>query len=352
MGHVWHLRDTLSAGISPSERDLRVCQGLPAEVVAQCRRRAEQQRCGSLLEEARTLLRQNDPDSLQRLARIVDELREFGRGVEAALLIAEAARTQDRLLWELDARLAIVLALGEVPAALPSLYALADLLALLGEPALAIDYFEKVRKLNADYRDAGQRIAQLRAHPLLEAPGAIRADLPAAEGILPELEKCTLIGRPFRGSVVFAAQLLSRVRRAIDAAGLCRALTELKAGQTAEKSPEVTAAVVYDGAGILRADWIRLRHPEKALPIVYALEVQPRAGGAEITEHCLFEAGQIAGSATATAAEHNALVQETWVRSLNSSAMKSWIADIHTAALSAIKMALGQAAAQGSEDMY
>ena len=204
-GQTWQVGDHLAAGVRRAGLDLRFVTGLPLEHLAKSQAGRERQWRDAKVAEAKELLAQ--PEQAGRLATIVRDLHERGFSAEAVLILAEAARSQRQSLWELQSLLALVQGLGDSPASVPCLYALAVLLEGMREHQLALQYFERIGRIDKGYRDAEHHISVLRASPLLQLSPeeCVLGDSMPKDLLAQELHKNTLLDRRFRSRVLVRA---------------------------------------------------------------------------------------------------------------------------------------------------
>jgi WD40 repeat protein len=155
---TWLVQDGKLSVLNTHASDIRSCVGLPAKAITEKALLEENQWRDAKIAEARSLIPPCDPASIQQFTSIVEGLNSRGLSLEASLLLAEAASLMQRPLWELELRLKQVEALGDSEVSLPCRYALAQLLATMNEPKIAISHFEKILEIQSDYKDARVQI--------------------------------------------------------------------------------------------------------------------------------------------------------------------------------------------------
>ena len=204
-GQIWKVDGELSPGPRFVNLDLRSTIGLPIDLVSRGQLKSNRQWRDKKLSQAKDII--TDSGSRSQIAGIVDELRHRGFSVEAGLILADTAKAQKQPLWELESCLALAEGLGNSQAALPSLYALGELLRKLKEPGLAQDYFKKILQIDENYLDVKEQIDNLQSDPLMHLcpEKDVRGDLMQKGQILHELGKYTILNKKFFWRVVVKA---------------------------------------------------------------------------------------------------------------------------------------------------
>ena len=352
---VWSISHSLVPGPRIADTHLRVCQGLPNEVIAKCNSNADRQWRDGKIEQAQELMSSADPQSQRQLGRVMEELKDRGFSAEAALVLADASRAQDRLLWELESRLAMVRSLKQEEVAVPSLYALADLLAKVREPALAIEYFEQVHRLEPDYRDLDHRIAELGSDPLLgiSPEDTVRGDLRQPQQVLQEIEKCTILDRYFSWSVIIDTRKVVSVDTHLEKQTICRTIAlELDKLMPGRHRTDFRKTDLFYSAEVRKVDWVYVSARETELPVAYGLEVRGITVGCELVPHAVFDPSLIDVPQSVSHAEHNKLMAATWTKVATSSEVRRWLSDVNSAALRVIQKLRGQAFVKEDQGLF
>ena len=135
-------------------------------------------------------------------------------------------------------------------------YVQGDLLLLLNEPDLAEQKFLAC----GDYLDAISRAEQCRTHRLysLEMDNVIRADFSRPEQILEEIEKCSVLERPFAGQILMHSRG-DRTPRGLDLKSVKDKLDEQikTTAPDGGKTTEVSWQVKIDNACIVNVSGVR-----------------------------------------------------------------------------------------------
>ncbi|GMU20523.1 MAG: hypothetical protein AMXMBFR13_06200 [Phycisphaerae bacterium] len=315
-----------------ADHGLRTCAGLPPTLVAKSRIRSRQQWRDARISEANELMRPGDPESRRRLMDLIDELRSHGFSAEASLLLADAAKSDGKLLWELESRLRLVEAFGDDPAVVPSLYAIGELLDKMKEPALAVSYLERVLKLEEDHRDTRELIARLQSHPWMSIrpETCARGDLGSGQLICQEIDKCAILQQKFCWRVVFDILPVGTETTRFSFEELIESIRDKLALQPlAAGEPGMVRTVLVSDREKRNVCWLFVPHADPNTGLAYALEVQPFGPGSRITVCGLFDAGLLRMPEAAQVDDHNRQVKEAWERLSESSAAKSWLAEIH-----------------------
>ncbi len=354
-GRIWHLDDTLRAGVKISDGYLRVCRGLSCELLTKSRSDTDRRWRDSKIRQARQLIGGSDPQSQRGISQIARQLTEQGFSAEASMILADAAKAQDRVLWELESRLGLVENLGQDKTAVPSLYALADLLAKLKEPEMAFEFFDKARKLEPDYRDLETRIDELQPNPLMNISheDTLRGDFPQPHQVLQEIEKHKVLSRPFTWPVVLETKKVIPLNADLDIEVVCRAISaridSLFSGQlrtdlrrmnifrSGELSP-ISCVCVYDIAN--------------GSPVAYCLEIRVAATGSELIPCAIFDPALLEIPGSASQKEHNELVTTAWTKTTDSSRTRRWLADVNDAALSVVRQLRDKALASQDQGLF
>ena len=327
---IWKFDGDLLPGHRFHNLDLRSTIGLPAKLVANYQIEAERQWRDSKLAEARELM--NKPERQRELIVIVNELKEHGFSAEAVLILADAAKAQNQLLWELESRIVLLEGLGNDKTALSSLYALGELLQKLKEPKLAQDYFEKILQIDENYLDVNERIIDLKSDPLIHlCPGKdVRGDLMQKGWLSQELEKYRILNKKFSWEVIIkigwklstvclsAKQVAESVSKAIKKYNLDAFPAGLKQGS------------LFSGKELRDITWAYVLSTRKKLPIAFAMEIHSTTRGSELISYEVFETELLEISPEISVDEHNQQVENAWkkLRGSFSKDAESWLTGV------------------------
>jgi len=328
----WDVGGELPASLPAVKGDLRTCIGLPPKLVAKLRVQASRQWRDRKITEANSLMPRNDLETRQRILDIIEELRDRGFSAEASLLLADVAGVDNRILWELESRLALAERLGDDEAALPTLYAVGELLERMQEPALAAEYFEKVAHRREDFQDARERIDRLRSHPLVAASpdNCVRGDLGHGELIPQELDKDTVLKKKFRWRVIFDTRPTWTEPTVVKLEELKEFVrAELAGRDDHAASVDVVRATLYEGRQQRDLEWLYVPCADLHPGLAYATEIRVQRDSSRITPYAVFDAGRLHVPKSSSEAEHNEKIREAWVRIEQARNGKEWLAAIH-----------------------
>ncbi len=298
--------------------DLRTCAGVPSRVLSNMRTNAERAWRDGRVARARGLLARPDGDACEQIRAIIDELHVHGHCVEAVLLVADLARTQERPLWELQTLMVLVREMGEVDVAAPSIHAIGELLARMKEPELAVEYFERAIAIDTQYGDPSGRIDQLRAHPLwgLSADDCVRGDLGDGRLVLAELEKHTILDKKFIWRSVFKTTSVGRVPRKVELRDVY--------GESRPSVPANAPFLFVTDNEQRNVTWSYGPSCETVPGLCFALEAVDRGDETAFVAYAIFDPGNVEIEETASAEEHNRYVRDAWNRLQASSQARTW----------------------------
>jgi hypothetical protein len=354
-GQLWNTQGSLAAGPRLQEGNLRVCHGLPGDLITLTRINADREWRDAKIEEARECMGAMDPETQQRLRRIVEELDGRGFSAEASLVIADAAKAQDRLLWELESRLTFIGGMEEGPDILPSMYALAHLLAKVCEPELAVEYFERIRNIQPKYRDTDQMVTELQSHPLigLTPNDTVRGDFSQPEHVLQEIEKFSVLERPFAWPVLFKSKQGVIFHENLEAKAIHDAIrTELDRILPGKHGTTLKKLKLYRKTEIREADWVLVTQSKSKLPVSYALEVRAVTLGCEAVPHALFDVRLLEPDKKASSKKNNKKVADIWNAVQNSTEVQQWLNDINGVVLAAVRQLRDRCSVEKDAGMF
>jgi len=327
---IWKFDGDILPGHRFYNLDLRATIGLPVRLVANYQIEAERQWRDSKLAEARELM--NQPERQRELVVIVNELKEHGFSAEAVLILADTAKAQNQLLWELESRLALVEGLGNNKAVLSSLYALGELLQKLKEPKLAQGYFEKILQIDENYLDVNERIIDLKSDPLIHLcpEKDVRGDLMQKGRFSQELEKYRILNKKFYWDVIIKTgwklstvclsdkQVAESVSKAIKKHNLDAFPAGLKQG------------LLFSGKELRDITRVYVLSTRKQLPIAFAVEICPTTRGSELISYEIFDTKLLEISPEISVEEHNKQVEKAWENFCGSFSKdaKSWLTGV------------------------
>lgn len=320
------------------DHDLRTTTGLPAELMARCQITLDKQWRDDKVAKAKELM--NQPERQKELAAIVDELNRNGFSAEAALILADAAKAQNRPLWQLQSHLALAQGLGDSKAAIPSLYELANLLVKLNEPKIARDYYEKILQIDADFPGIEERITQLNSNLLLslDPNKSVRGDLTSQDAFLQELEKDTLLNKKFHWRVIHEKGKQVSIKADLDAKQIANAILKpLEKHGIDTNTSRLQQVTLFQNGQSREITWIYLPSTDKTLPAALALEINTTINATEFIPYRVFDISILGLRAGESAQQHNQRIKEAWTRFLTSPQTKKWLADVYRIAMENIK---------------
>ena len=329
-GQIWKVDNKgLVSGPKFAGLYLRSTVGLPVTITTKCRTEENRRWRDEKIAEAKQFMGQ--PEKQRELAVIIEELCQRDFSAEAALILADAAKTQGRLLWELDSRLALAEGLENNEAALPSLYALGSLLQEIKEPQLALHYLGKIQQIDKDYRDVEQRINHLKSDPLpqLSSNKDVRGDLMGKELVLRELDKHTILKKKFSWRLILATGDLVQSDAHLDWEQVSQSILETMTEYGADMSSSGLKTVTLLQNGELRdIIWVYVPSATVNLAIAFALEVRDTTAGSGFVPYKVFDPILLGIQPSISAEAHNQQVKTAWMKLANSSEAEKWLTDI------------------------
>jgi len=329
-GRVWNLDDCLGSSAPLSGTDFRACKGLPVEIISYQRNAAARRWHEATVEEARSLLTRTDTESTRRIGLIVKELNDRGYATEAELVRAEAARAQGHPLEELEALLSLTRSFGATPTAVPSLYALGDVLTRLCEPALAVDAFRKVLSIEPDYQDTRNRLEILQQE-MDSGEGTrhlVRGDLAGFALAVQELRKCTILQRRFTSPIVLETRQPVRIEARVEARILLEALTDqLRRSLPNQQHVDLRTVRVLLSGDVRDAEWVYVR--STGLAAAFGLALRGAADNCELTPQFLFDAAGLKLPESIAAKEHNDAVEKALCTVCHAHCAEAWLSEVH-----------------------
>jgi hypothetical protein len=315
---------------------------LPAEIISRCRIKAGQQWRNEKLAKAKDII--TNSDSSKELANIVNELSDNNFTVEASMLLADAARVQDKPLWELEVLLALTGALDGSKAVLPVLYALAVLLRRINEPKLAMDYFQKIMQIEKNFSDVSQQIEELKYDPFMKLTfeNDIRGDLIQKERFLQEIEKYTILNKKFLWSAVIETGEMHDCRVCLRGSDITHSISRaVEKYKESVCSVELRQVSLYTGKKLSEIPCVYIQSTKKIMPIAVGLEIYSDAGGTGFIPHGIFDIKQLDIPSEIPANEHNRQVEEVWKNICNCDDAKAWLNNICHISFEAVKGLIG-----------
>jgi hypothetical protein len=252
------------SGCAPN-LNLRSMVTLPSSVVQSIRNTAQIRRKNALVEQ----IRSNLLDS-EQIAPLLKELSEKGYWAEAKLLQAENARVKDEPLNELGFLLQLTRFIRISQNTAPIFHRLALLLAHLNEPELALRRYEEIRTFLQ--RD-DLTLDRLRKHPLLglDPEKTARADISTSKKALQEMEKDTVLKRPFRWRLIIPSRepkvFKINFLNTLDSWAQYIEKEVTMKGRDIEMEKE--SSILFNGVTAKKTDWLRISQIGSRCPSPY-----------------------------------------------------------------------------------
>jgi len=326
-GQIWKVDKELLTGQRFDNLDLRSVIGLPMDLAHRSQLNNNRQWRDKKLSQANEIIA--DSDNRSQITKITNELHRQGFSAEACLILADAAKAQNRPLWELESRLALVDGLGNDRAALPSLYALGKLLRKLKEPVLARDYFKQILIIDVNYSDTKEQIDSLQSDPLthLCPEKDVRGDLEEKQQLLQELEKYSILDKEFFWRVIFKTGKTFSSKTRLDIKEIIDSITtDLNASDVS--SVELRHASLFTGDGLRNIKWIYISSANEKMPIAFGLEISSNTRGFDFIPYGVFDTRLQSLPEDLSPKEHNQQVKAAWLKLQSSSDATSWLINI------------------------
>jgi hypothetical protein len=201
---IWRLNGHLSKGISISNLNLRTCAGLSEFTMTKHIIRERHDWHLEQLRRGQELLRDLSPASEAELFQIIAELEAKGFRSEAMIFRTGLVGMKGAKAEYLSMFNQLITTLKKEKAndprpQLAPLYGALDLLLSLDEPAAAMEFAERIRKIDPGYLDTPKRYEDCRSHPLLHQSEEriLRADLRKPESITDQIEVANVLDKRF-----------------------------------------------------------------------------------------------------------------------------------------------------------
>ena len=335
---VWNLDGRLSPGPRYNNLDLRTTIGLPVDLMARNLLETNKQWCDNKLARAKEIIA--DSGGRKEISTIIDGLRQKGFSVEAMLVLADAAKAQNKPLWELECRLTLVKELGDNSTALPLLYALGKLLRRLKEPKLAQDCFKKILQTDRDYFDVNEQIAGLESDSLIQLcpEKDIRGDLMKKGRFLQELEKHTILNKKFSWRSVIKIEKAFTFKVRLSSKDVADSVsTAIEKSKSDACSTGLEQVLLFYRGRLKEITWMYVLSTKKNFPITFALEIHSTTRGAEFIPYKIFDTKQLKISTEISANEHNQQVENAWNKFRASDDTMDWLSNIYNISNECIK---------------
>ena len=350
-GQVWKADGTLLPGPRIGSLGLRCTIGMPTGLVYRSQLKNSRQWRDEKLSHAKEII--TDPENFRQVAGIAEDLCQRGFSAEAALIMADAAKAQNKPLLELQSRLALAEGLGNSKAALPSLYALGKLLRRLKEPGLAQEYFEKILQIDENYPDVKEQIAGLQSDPLrhLCPDKGIRGDL-TKEGQLPEeLQKDSILNKKFTWQAVVKEGKTKSFNTHLNNQDVADSVsTAVRKNKSDISSVKLTQALLFTGKDLRNIIWVYVSCACEELPIAFALEIRSDAQGSEFIPYEIFDAKLLKIPAEMSAREHNQQVEKAFIKLRQSSDARNWLMSVGKVSVDSISQSGSRSLAQNDDE--
>ena len=195
----------------------------------------------------------------EHMKPFLKQLAKKGFGAEAKLLQAESAKLRNKPLHELGFLLQLTKTITISQSTAPAFRRLALLLEQLVEPELATQYHEKIRPF-LDQIDT--TLKRLKVHPLigLDAEKTVRSDISPVELATQEMEKDTVLGRPFRWRLIIPSRepRIFEIRTFRNIGLWEEHVREETSSKKRDLEMEQESVVLFDGQNASKLDWLRI----------------------------------------------------------------------------------------------
>jgi tetratricopeptide (TPR) repeat protein len=317
--------------------DIRVCAGLPPELVRKKNLQENTQWRQAQFDEAKNLLSRPDADSQKRVTEIIDSLMESGCTGEAVLLLSESARILNRPLWQIEALLALEKGIQDPNKSLPLLYTLGDLLYRVKEPELAMDYFEKIHAIDPAYQDVNNRIVQVQTYPLfrLSVENGVRGDLIKKGLMAQELEKKTLLRQKYNYRTIYHKKKPAPLDSHVDLKQAAEAVNEKLSAD--DSNAQIKHVEIASNAGKRDVELMIVSCPLKGEGFDYGVEIRNLGRRSEAVGYAIFNPHLLAIPESLDPAKHNNIINQAWHTAFKSPEANSWFADTHSQVFGIIK---------------
>lgn len=328
-GQIWNVDGTLSPGHRISSLDLRCAVGMPAGFVYRNHLKNSRQWRDEKLLQAREII--TGSENFKQIETITNELNQQGFSVEAALVMADAAKAQNKPLLELKARLALMEGLGNNKAAIPSLHALGKLLRRLKEPRLAQECLERTLQIDQNCPGIKEQIVGLQSDPLmhLSPEDGIRGDLMKEGQFLAELQKYSILNNKFTWRVVVKVGKLLYFNTHLGTQEVVDSISLTAKEKTSDiSSIKLAQASLFTDEGLRNIKWVYVMPGNMELPIALGMEIRSSTKGSEFTPYGVFDSKLLKISEHVSSEEHNKQVESAWIKLQHSSDAKGWLKNI------------------------
>ncbi len=350
-GQIWKIDGKLLPGHKFNGFDLRCAIGQPVNLVSMSRQKNSRQWRDSKILQAKEIIA--EPANYKQIVHITDELCNRGFSVEAALLIADAAKEQNSPLQELQTRLALTEGLSKSRIALPSLYALAKLLQKLKEPELAKQYFETILKIEENYLDVNMQICSLQSDPFMcvSPQSGVRGDLMKEGSFLQELQKCTILDKKFTWPVIIKVAKTLFFNEHLNNDDVAESVSASAESEISEQSSiRPTTISLVTNNEVKDSDWVYVPSADKQMPIAFGLEIGSTTRGSELIPYGIFDTRLLDIPKTLSSEEHNQHIKATWIRLQRSSDVKNWLKNIIEMSIKNISLLAGRNLVQNDDE--
>jgi len=294
-----------------------------------------------------------DSSSRSQIAATVNELHQRGFSVEAATVLADAAKAQNQPLWELESRMTIAEELGNSKIALPSLYAVGKLLRKLNEPELAQDYFKKILQIDNSYLDVNEQISNLQSDPIMQMcpEKDIYGNLMQKGQVLQEIEKYNLLNKKFRWRIIMSTGKVVSADSQLEMQEVTENILNALAKHNADIAASGLKDVKFFSDGELRKlTWIYVPSAISDLPIAFALELRTTTSGTEFVPYGIFDTAMLDIPPSISPKEHNGQIRKIWTSISKSSKARDWLTGANKQAMKIIGQLGGQIMARQDDE--
>ena len=349
-GQIWSFNGTLTPGQKFKNYDLRTTSGLSSFLVTKSFVKRRKELLNTLIFEADGLLRAHKaneyPEAVsKRLREITQELYDNDFQIESTSLYADILRRNNKHSEELKVRLYLAKTIKGKLESVPNLYALGDLLERWNEPELAKKYFQEIMDINPDYRNAPERFANIKSHPLssLNPANTIRADFNNQELITSELEKCTLLNKKFNWKSMLYMMKPLKVGRQVDMNDIVDSLSEIM-NKTHSTQPKIKQIYLSEKNQIKEFKMMCLSTDIKG--IIYAFRLESTTWDSKFLPFVIFDPSCLDLHDSLDPKEYNQQLKDVWINNMNSKKTRTKLEEINILAISSIRKAIAKMKAE------
>lgn len=306
---------------------LRSLASLPPKVVEELKRNEATVVKNRLIEQAQAEV--SDPDKMKPM---LNELVKRGFWAEAKLLQAESARLRGKPLHELGflRQLTTKISISQDTAGI--FHRLAELLEMLNEPELAIENYEKITSYQEGISEVIEKL-QVHSTCRIDPCNTIRSDLSTEQLVVQEIEKDSVLERPFQWRVIIPVRELNLLRiRSLKTLELWEtSITEKISSKDRSVSMAQENVTFCDGRRTRKTRWLNISQIGLHAPsplLDYAIEIMEQTG--HVSGYCIFNPNKKSYTSDNVIRTNALLAREYRLLNLNRQRpIENWVGGIH-----------------------